>query len=414
MTKMLKDSYLKRYLEDIAFSDIYSRQMRFIAGPRQSGKTTIAKSKLALSKSNQLYYNWDTKLVRDRYRKETNFLASDLLELPVRKNIWVCFDEIHKMPKWKNILKDFFDTYEKKINFIVTGSARLDLFRRAGDSLAGRYFLFKLNPLILSEVLGKKINNILPESTARDYIEKSIAGKKYEQVTMEKILRFSGFPEPLLSGNDVFSKKWHDNYLERIVKEDLRDLSAIHQLEKVMDLIAILPVKVGSPLSINSLKEDLELNFSTVKNYINYLILTYVLFEILPYQKQINRLVKKKRKVYFFDFAIIGDESKRFENFVALELKTRLDLWNDLSEDKYELRFVRTREGNETDFLILKNSLPFFLCEAKLAENNIAQHHYLHSQYLGSIPFVQIVKKTEVLKVEQRNFYIVSASRFFY
>ncbi len=410
---MTRHSYKKRYLEDIVFSDIYSRQMRFIAGPRQVGKTTIAKNKLAFGHSEQFYYNWDRKEVRDRYRKETNFLTTDLLKWPLRKNTWVCFDEIHKMPKWKNLLKGFFDTYEDKINFIITGSARLDLFRKAGDSLAGRYFLFKLNPLILPEVLGRKISNILPENTAEVYIEKSIAGKKYEQDALENIMRFSGFPEPLLSGNVIFSRKWHDNYLERIVKEDIRDISAIHQLEKILDLLYLLPAKIGSPLSINSLTEDLEINFNTVKNYLNYLILTYVLFEIFPYQKQINRLVKKEKKVYCYDFAIINDEAKRFENLVALELKSRVDLWNDLLPDKYELRFVRTREGNETDFLILKNLQPFFLCEVKLSDNNIAKHHYLHAKYLGDIPFVQVIKQTGILKTVQHGFYLVSASRFF-
>ncbi|MFH1259176.1 MAG: ATP-binding protein [Elusimicrobiota bacterium] len=410
---MANHSYIKRYLEEVAFSDVYSRQMRFIAGPRQSGKTTIAKNQLLSFHSEQLYYNWDRKQVRDRYRKESDFLGSDYLNMASQKKLWVCFDEIHKIPKWKNILKDFFDTYENKINLIVTGSARFDLFRRAGDSLAGRYFLFKLNPLMLSEVLAKKIENILPGKTADEYIEKSIAVKKYEQAVMEDILQFSSFPEPLISGNSVFSKKWHDNYLERIVKEDLRDLSSIHQLEKVIDLLYILPSKIGSPLSINSLKEDLEINFSTVKNYINYLILTYMLFEVFPYQKKIKRLVKKEKKIYFYDHAIITEEAKKFENLVAVELKSRIDLWNDLSEDKYDLKFVRTKDGNETDFLILKNSQPFFLCEAKLSDDKIARHHYLHSKHLGDIPFVQVVKKTGTLKVEQGKFYVVSASRFF-
>ncbi|MBI4652562.1 ATP-binding protein, partial [Candidatus Desantisbacteria bacterium] len=326
---------IRRYIEEIAFSDIFSRQMRFIAGPRQVGKTTISKINLNSRNCSDFYYNWDKKEVRDRYRKEIDFLSKDLLNMPNPDKIWVCFDEIHKMPKWKNILKDFFDTYEKRINFIVTGSAKLDMFRRSGDSLAGRYLLFKINPLILSEVLGKSFDNIMPEINALDYIEKSITGKKYEQNIMESMLHFSGFPEPLVNGNEIFSKKWHDNYLERIVKEDLRDVSSIHQLEKVMDLIHLLPLKISAPLSINSLKEDLELNFNTVKNYINYLILTYVLFEISPYYKKKTRMVKKEKKVYFYDWAMVENIDSKFENYVALELKARVDLWNDSVKDVF-------------------------------------------------------------------------------
>lgn len=411
--EMNNNQSIKRYIEEIAFSDLFSRQMRFIAGPRQAGKTTAAKDKLNISNCNELYYNWDKKEVRDRYRKETDFLSKDLLNKTYPKKIWACFDEIHKMPKWKNILKDFFDTYEKKLTFIVTGSAKLDMFRRAGDSLAGRYLLFKINPLILSEVLGKSLNTILPENSAVETIEKFIASKKHEQEMMERILNFSGFPEPLLNGNEIFSKKWHSDYLERIVKEDLRELSSIHQLEKVMDLIYLLPSKIGVPLSINSLKEDLELNFNTVKNYINYLILTYVLFEVPPYRKRNTRLIKKERKVYFFDWVMVENEAKRFENYVALELKARVDLWNDSVKDSFGLSFVRTRDGDETDFLITKNNVPYLLFEAKSSSSAIDKHHYHHSNLFKDIPFVQITMQKDILKLEQNRFYVVSASRFF-
>lgn len=410
---MKNKATLKRYVEEIAFSDIFSRQMRFIAGPRQAGKTTIAKIKLASLNCGTLYYNWDKREVRDRYRRETDFLAKDLLNVSRRKKFWVCFDEIHKMPKWKNILKDFFDTHENKANFIVTGSARLDMFRRSGDSLAGRYLLFKINPLILSEMLAKDIKDIMPENSARAYIEKSIAAKKYEQEAMENMLRFSGFPEPLINGSEIFSKKWHGDYLERIIKEDLRDISSIHQLEKVMDLIDLLPSKISAPLSINSLREDLDLNFSTVKNYIHYLVLTYILFEVSPYYKKKTRLLKKEKKVYFFDWVMIKNPAARFENYVAMELKTRIDLWNDLVKDVFNLHFIRMRDGSETDFLITKNAAPYILFEAKTSAGAVAKHHYLHSKLLGDIPFVQLTMQRDMLKVEQNRFFVVSASRFF-
>jgi hypothetical protein len=410
---MEKKLGIKRYIEDIAFSDKFSRQMRFIAGPRQCGKTTIAIHKLINSKTEQLYYNWDTKKVRDAYRKGEDFFAKDLLDIPNISKFWVCFDEIHKLHKWKNILKDFFDSYQDKVNFIVTGSAKLDVFRKSGDSLAGRYFLFKLNPLILSEFLGKELKDILPNSSPDLFIENLIKGKNYEQEAMEKILKFSGFPEPLLNGNNLFAKKWHDSYLERIVKEDLRDLTSIHNIEKVIDLLYLIPSRIGSPLSINSLKEELELNFKTVKNYISQLNMTYVLFEVPPYTKQISRLVKKEKKIYLYDFSIIESEPARFENFVAMELKARVDLWNDATEERYELCFIKTTDGKETDFLVLRNNTPFFLCEVKLSSKDIERHHFNHAKNLGNIPFIQVVKTSNVLLVKNKNFYVISASRFF-
>lgn len=405
---------ITRYLEKAVFSGEFSRQMRFIAGPRQSGKTTIAKSALEKTKSENYYYNWDKREVRERYRKEEDFLANDLLKYAdTGRKIRVCFDEIHKYPKWKNILKGFFDTYENKLNIIVTGSARLDMFNKAGDSLSGRYFLYRLNPLMMAEVIGKKYKNVIPPETALKYVEKCISNNINEQETMEQLIRFSGFPEPFIRQDAVFSKNWHAEYMEKTIKEDLRDLSAIHQLEKVADLGYLLLSRISAPLSVNSLKEDLELNFNTVKNYIKYLVLSYAIFEVPPYSKKGTRLVKKEKKVYFYDYAAVTGEAEKYENYVAVELKARVDLWNSTLVDTYALCFLKTRDGKETDFLITKNSTPFIMFEAKLSSENIEKHHYLHSEMLGKIPYVQLTAKSNIIKVEQKNFFVVSASRYF-
>jgi len=404
---------INRFLQDILFNNKFKRQMRFISGPRQSGKTTIAKIQLERTNCNNFYYNWDLKEVRDRFRQNSNFLKEDLLKINKNDKLWVCFDEIHKMPDWKNILKGFFDNYEDKVNFIVTGSAKLDFFRRSGDSLAGRYFIFRLYPLILAEITGKKVEDIVPELTAEKTIEKFISGERDAQNILEQILKFGSFPEPFINNSEYFLKKWHESYFERIIYEDIRSISGIQKIRKLEDLTYLLPSKIGSPLSINSLKKDLELNFNTVVNYLKYLFLTFVIFEIQPYKKNLKRLIKKEKKIYLYDFSLIPDEAAKFENFVAHELKTRIELWNEITNDKFELFFIRTRDKKETDFLIIKNSKPFFLCEAKLQSTEIENHHYLHSRHLGQIPFIQIIKKENVLKVIDKNFYIVSASKFF-
>ncbi|MCG2724920.1 MAG: AAA family ATPase [Elusimicrobia bacterium] len=403
---------VKRYLSDIAFSDKFGRQMRFITGPRQAGKTTIAKQCLTNNNS-KLYYNWDNKTVRLKFRNGSDFIAEDILKTEKRGNYWACFDEIHKIPHWKNILKDFFDTHEKTVKFIITGSARLDMFRNAGDSLSGRYFLFKLNPLILSEIINSPFSNILPEPNSLDYIEKNIAGKKAFTKEMSDLLKYSGFPEPLLKANEVFHKKWVETYLEMTVDHDIRDLSRIHQLESVKQLLSIMPSKIGSPLSINSIREDLEVNFLTAKNYIEYLCKTCVLFKVPPYSSKKNRLIKKEQKVYFYDWTLAGNIGARFENYVAMELKTRIDIWNDSQKDNYKLYFVRSRDGLETDFLIAKNNAPWLLCEAKVSSEGISSQHRRHSAILGDIPFAQIVLKNDVLRVEKKFFFTVSAARFF-
>lgn len=410
---MTQSPQIKRIIEDTVFSERFKRQMRFIAGPRQAGKTTLAKSQLAVAGCSHLYFNWDQKEIRARYRQEPRFLEREILQTPSLKPLWVCFDEIHKRPGWKNLLKDFFDTYEDRVRFIVTGSARLDLFRRSGDSLAGRYFMFRLNPLILAEILNRPADSLLPEENARIFIERQLSRQKEEQEAFDHLLHFSGFPEPFLAADSLFSKKWKEDYYEKIIKEDLRDLSRIHDLEKVLDLMLLLPDRIGAPLSINSLREDLEVHFSTVKTYLKYLILSYGLFELPPYARKNHRFIKKEKKIYFYDWTQARSESAQFENYAAMELKARVDFWNDSLEDRYGLFYVRTRDGAETDFLIARNGKPWLLVEAKLSETQIARHHSQHSHLLGNIPLVQVTKSSQQLKLEEKNFYVAPASRFF-
>lgn len=404
---------IKRYLEQAAFLPEYGRQMRFIAGPRQSGKTTIARNKLEKEGTPGLYYNWDSRLLRKRYREETDILATDILSAKHGKKAWLCFDEIHKMPKWKNMLKDFFDTHENEAYFIVTGSARLDVMRRAGDSLAGRYFMFRLNPLLAAEAAGRDYRHVMPEMSAEKTIEKLFSNDREEETVIDGFMNKSCFPEPFLAADGASAAKWHENYFELLAKEELRDISAIRDLETVSTLLHLLPARVGVPLSLESLRQDLEINHATVKNYMNYLNLTYAVFTLQPFFHNVKKAVKKEKKAYFYDYYFIDNEGYRFENLVALELKSRVDLWNDSGADRFELFYVRTRDKKETDFLITKNKKPYFLCEAKLSDENIENHHKINAESFGKIPFVQIIRKKGVLKSGGKGFYVVSAGRFF-
>ncbi len=408
MPPLKKDS---RLAYTTIFSEEFGRQMRFISGPRQCGKTTLAQVKLRAEKCMPLYFNWDVPSVRAEYRASPDFLETYLLETTVRSP-WTCMDEIHKLSKWKNVLKGLFDTYSPRVRFIVTGSAKLDMFRRAGDSLAGRYFPFKLHPFILAEVLGKSAAHLKISADPLEAVRALIGRTKSAHAEFEQLLKFSGFPEPLFNGRDLFAKKWHANYFERLVYEDIRSISQIGFLDKVMDLVAMLPARVGAPLSINALSRDLELNFQTIKTYLKYLNQSYISFQLPPYSPS-DKFVKKETKLYFYDWAWIQDPAACFENYVAMELLVRTDLWSEWSTDTYALHFVRSRDGSETDFLITKNKNPFWLIEAKVSDLSIAKHHYEHQAKLGGIPLIQVVQTPNVLKGVQPTAMVVSASRFF-
>lgn len=402
-------TYRPRTMDKVCFHKDFGRQMRFIAGPRQSGKTTMAISFLTRHGIAANYYNWDRREVKINYRENPSFIEKNILS---GEKTWICFDEIHKMPKWKNILKDFFDTYEKKVNFIVTGSARLDLFRKSGDSLVGRYFLFHLLPFSLRELTGK-IRPINFSENPFEFIKQKLSSSGYEQDALEHLLEFSGFPEPLFKGKKNFHLKWQNDYIDHVLNEDLRPLTKIAEIENIANLFYVLPGKVGSPLSINSLKEDLEVSFPTVKNYLKALDLVYMVFMIKPYSQKINRTLKKERKLYFYDWTRISDKAKMFENYTACELKTMVSLWNDMGTGLFDLHYVRTREGKETDFLITRNHKPYLLIEAKLSFSPIESHHLRYARLLGDIPFIQVVFQDKVTEVYKSKAFQVSAGRFF-
>lgn len=401
---------IKRAIEDIAFQARFGRQMRFIAGPRQVGKTTILKRFLEREKCADLYYNWDLRRVRDLYKREHYFFHSQALARGLHGGrVPVGFDEIHKFPKWKNILKDYFDEFEDRFLFIVTGSARLDLFRKSGDSLSGRYFLFRLLPVSLFELTGAALST--PEDKPASFIEASLHPSR--QSELEALLRFGGYPEPLLKADEVFSSNWHEQYIDTLVREQLRDLTRIHELENVATLMSLIPERVGSPFSIYSTCQDMSVSFNAAKNYLRALTLAYVVFSVPPYFKSLARAVRKEAKVYFYDWTQVPQAAQRFENYVACELKHRAELWSLTTSHKFELFYLRMRDGQETDFLITRDGAPYLLVEAKESDRTVAPQHLLHARKLGGIPVLQVLCQPDVVRAEKDRFYVVSASRFF-
>jgi len=402
---------LSRNLSNTCFDKDYGKQMRFIAGPRQVGKTTLVKNYLKENKQSILYFNWDFRDIRLAYQKDPDFFTRDILNISPPGIPWVCFDEIHKYPKWKDILKEAYDKYNGQYNFVITGSARLDLFRKAGDSLAGRYFLFKLLPLTLNEITNynKPQNDNL--NSAIDFIEKRLSNKFYKQKEMESLLRFSGFPDPFISQSNKFHNKWKLTYIDKLIYDDIRAISQVSDLENISQLLLLLPLKVGSPLSINSLRTDIFASHNALKNYINVLELAYLSFMIKPFSKNLARSITKEKKLYFFDWTNIENPAIRFENYVAVELKALTEFWNDLGHN-FSLYYLRTKDGKESDFLISKNNQPWLIIEVKSSKQIIENHHYKNAEKLGNIPVVQLIKENNIAEKHEKG-YQISASRFF-
>lgn len=350
-------------IDNFAFSDEWLNQrMLFIAGPRQVGKTSYAKKKIEELKG--CYFNWDDPKTRSAYRRDSNFFVENIASSSDKA--LVVFDEIHKYGKWKNILKGIFDLQNDHYQFVVTGSARLDTFRKSGDSLLGRYFLTHLFPISLSELAGLDFQEF---DNAQSLIESALdLSTKSSDSDFEQLIKFGGFPEPFFKASESFWRRWSREHETLLLREDLRDLSRIQDLSKIEDMAWLLKESVGSTISYNSIAQNLEVNHSSIKQWLLQLEKIMLCFSIKPWSKKLQRTLRKNPKVYFYNWSKLDDEGARFENFIAMQLYKATTLWRDRFGYEYDLFFIRDYEKNEIDFLISKDKKPWLLVETKLGK----------------------------------------------
>ncbi len=320
----------KRYLHDQVVADL-ERKMVFLGGPRQTGKTYL--SKIILGKRDG-YLNWDDSDDRDRIL---------MRELPV-SDLWV-FDEIHKFKGWRNYIKGLFDKKSSKQHISVTGSARLDLYRYGGDSLQGRYHFLRMHPLSLAEL-----------------------GGNVTQSDLEALFNLGPFPEPFFGASAKQANRWSIEYKRRLVREDIASLENLQDLTRVELLLNALPDKVGNPLSINSLREDLQVAHKSVAKWLDVLEKVYSIYRIPPFGAPKLRAVKKEQKHYHFDWNLVKDEGARFENLVANHLLKWIQYTEDTEGRELELRYFRDIDGREVDFVVTEGKHPILFIEAKLSD----------------------------------------------
>ncbi|EKD26242.1 MAG: hypothetical protein ACD_79C01302G0023, partial [uncultured bacterium] len=325
---------MKRRIEELVKKDL-KEKIVFISGPRQVGKTTLSKQ-LNLKYD---YLNYDSGEDRRIILKQEWNRKTDL----------VIFDEIHKMKKWKTWIKGVYDTEGVKPAILVTGSARLDVYRKGGDSLTGRYFSYRLHPLTVRE--------------ASSFMESKEA--------LNRILKVGGFPELFLKNDTTYAKRWRRKHLDNILREDLIDLEKLRDIKSMEILLDILRERVGSLISYASIARDLQVSIHTVKHWLEVLENLYVIFPVRPYHKNIARSLLKESKYYFYDTgAVKDDEGARLENAVACSLLGELHYHEDTTGDKVELNFIRDKEKREVDFLVSINKTPKFLVEVKTSDEN--------------------------------------------
>jgi predicted AAA+ superfamily ATPase len=343
----------ERYLERVVEADLGAK-MVLLGGPRQVGKTTLARRILARRDSG-VYLSWDNREDRREIRAA---------RWPGGRAL-VALDELHKWRGWKRWLKGEFDKHRERLQFLVTGSARLDLYRRGGDSLQGRYHHHRLHPFSYAEAVSGATAPSLEPGRELEIPARGDAG------LVQALLQFGGFPEPFLAQSPRTLRRWQKERLDRFFREDVRDLEPIRDLSTFQLLAELLPDRVGSLLSLNALREDLEVSHRALTHWMDVLEALYHVFRVRPFAGPRSRLLTKMPKAYLWDWSLVPERAARFENLLACHLLKLCHFLEDAEGHPVELRYVRERTGREVDFLVMTGRRPWLLVEVKLAQTRV-------------------------------------------
>ena len=368
---------LKLIYQDLA------KKMVFVIGPRQVGKTWIAKEIYKLYKS-PVYLNYDN-IEDQKIIKNMSWLSTNDL---------VIFDELHKMKGWKNYIKGVYDTRPDDMSILVTGSAGLATHKNIGDSLAGRYFVHTILPFSLSEIANSK-------SISDD--------------TVNKLIQKGGFPEPFLSENDMDADRWRSQYVESLIRTDVLDFGSVDDIKSMQNIFTILRSSVGSTVSYSSIARSIGMSPVTVKKYIQVLESIYLIFIIRPHSNKVARSILKEPKIYFYDTGLVdkNNAGARFENYVAVSLLKDIKGKNEITGQSNILSYIRNKEGKEVDFAIVNNDNNLeMLIEAKVSESSLSPNiSYFQDKY--KVKAIQVIQNTRHDREIDINTLILRAKTFF-
>lgn len=388
--------YLRKYItEDLA------EKMVFLGGPRQVGKTTLCQYILSTDFLSGRYYLWDNFDDKQKIEKQ-QFSADDQL---------LVFDELHKYPEWKNYIKGLYDIQKKQHRFLITGSARLDIYQKGGDSLLGRYHYYRLHPLSISEILENDFDGeAFLQTKMIDFTHAHTSQKKGQEI-LEKLMTTGGFPEPFFSKNIRNQMRWTQERKKRLVHEDIRNVSIIKMLSQLEKLVFLVPERIGNIFSLRSLQEDLSISLPTISAWIEILENFYYLFRIRPYHSNTVATIKKEPKVFLWDYSEIKNEGVRFENLVGSHLLKWVHFLQDVYGIDIELHYLRDSQQREVDFVITIENTPMFAIEVKLSDQTPSRHlRYFKEKF--SIPFAYQIVKTEDVDFEKNEVRVMSAGKF--
>jgi len=389
---------MKRALENLLdLGHFPHRRIAFVVGPRQVGKTTLAQALLAKRKSKDLYRSWDDLEWRREFVSVPYGFVDAYRPRSGEIRPLVVLDEIHKYPRWKTYIKGLWDTRKERVDLLVTGSGRLDIYQRGGDSLLGRYHQYRMHPLSVKEIVDPDSSSLEenPEMTMRSLLKLAGPAPAEARRALEGLLRWGGFPEPFLERNERQHRLWLRERRTLIVKEDLRDLTRIRMLSQVEELMELVVLRAGGVLSYNALREDLQVAVESVRQWTNHLQRLYFMYLIRPFAGNIARSLRKEPKLYLWDWSEITDRGARFENLMAGHLLKWCHFTQDWGLPPIDLHYLRDREKREVDFLLTLDRRPWALIEVKISDRSPTPAMSYFAERLKAPLKIQVVLECE-------------------
>jgi predicted AAA+ superfamily ATPase len=372
---VLMKTYPRIYTEILREHLVENRQMAFVSGPRQVGKTTVCRE-LASA-----YFNWDDQDSRARILKGPVEIAQEAGLQKIQASTPVlAFDELHRYPRWKTFLKGFFDVYGEKTKIIVTGSSRLDVFKRGGDSLMGRYFCYRMHPFSVAELAHPALQRELPG-----------APLELSENEWSALWTYGGFPEPFVRRDARFSRRWHNLRETQLLREDVREMTRIQELDQLIALASVLAERSSDQVVYASLARQVRVSENTARAWVGALAALHVGFLVRPWHRNVALAIRKEPKWFLRDWSMIGDVGKRAETFVACHLLKAVEGWTDLGLGKFDLFYIRDKQKREVDFLVTKDNQPWFLVEVKNAESSLSPALALMQAQTGAKHAFQVV-----------------------
>ena len=374
------DQVLSEHLQQV-------RQMAFVSGARQVGKTTTCRA------AGEHYLSWDSPKHRQIILKGAEHVAQAVgLDALQERPVVIVLDELHKFSGWKNWLKGFFDLYEKRCRVVVTGSSRLDVYRRGGDSLMGRYFLYRMHPFSVAETMRTEL-----PATAEQIIRPPYA---VAQDDLEALWEHGGFPEPFIMRDSTFSRRWQKLRLEQLIREDIRELTRVQELGQIEVLGRLLQQRSGEQLIFAHLANEVRISQDTARRWVDLLCYLHMGFLLRPWYRNLSKALRKEPKWLLRDWSGIQDEGKRLETLVACHLLKAVEAWNDLGLADMGLFYIRDKRQREVDFVVVRDGQPWFLVEVKKTDSNISPALKHFHQELGTQHAFQVTWDQEYVQAD--------------